>query len=99
MKRRTFKEELSEPRDWMIPFLLFIVFPCVIINYFSTSKWFCNFWNWHKESIDFDYKKGYCYCPRCGKKVEQNNSGSLRRVRDENYIKNKIRSEKLKVMN
>jgi hypothetical protein len=97
MKRRTIKEELSEQRVWMIPFLLFMVFPCVVINYFSTSKWFCSFWDWHKESIDFDYENNVGYCRRCGKKIEYRGN-SLRQVRDEKYIKNKIRSEKLKVI-
>jgi len=78
MKRRTFKEEISELRWWMFPMLLLIVLPCSAVDYFSTNKWFCNFWGWHKspQSQRFDGASFTGKCPRCGKSVLQDSQGN-----------------------
>lgn len=78
IRRRTFKEEISTLRWWMFPFLLVIGFPCLAINYFSKSKWFCTFWGWHKapNSLGFDGCSLKGTCPRCGEKVMQDSQGN-----------------------
>lgn len=75
---RTIKQELSEIRWWMFPLLLVIAFPCLAINYFSTSKWFCTFWGWHKAPTaqGFDGCSFTGKCPRCGKDVLQDSQGN-----------------------
>ena len=78
MKKRTFKEEISEPRWWMFPLLLLIAFPSMLISSYSTNKWFCNFWGWHKspQSQGFDGASSTGICPRCNKGVLQDSQGN-----------------------
>lgn len=76
--RRTIKEELSQPRWWMLPVLMVIALPCLVVDYFSNSKWFCTFWGWHKAPLQqgFDGVSFNGECPRCGKKVLQDSWGN-----------------------
>lgn len=78
MFRRTLKEELSEPRIWMVPFLMIICIPASIINYFSTNKWFCTFWSWYKtpQEEGFDGCSSTSICPRCEIFVLQDSQGN-----------------------
>jgi hypothetical protein len=78
MKKRTFREEISEIRWWMFPILVIIALPCTIIDNYSNSKWFCNFWGWHKapKSQGFNGCSYNGCCPRCGKSVLQDSQGN-----------------------
>ena len=63
---------------WMFPFLLVIVIPCWIADFFSDNEWFCKFWGWHKKP-DFVGNDGCSNngrCPRCGKEVLQDSQGN-----------------------
>lgn len=75
---RTIKEELSHMRWWMLPILLVIVIPCVLIDRFSNSLWFCKFWGWHKapEEQGSDGCSNTGTCPRCGAYVLQDSQGN-----------------------
>jgi hypothetical protein len=78
MKTRTFKEEISEIRWWMLPILMAICLPASIVDYFSASTWFCTFWGWHKAPKEqgFDGCSANGQCPRCGNKVLQDGQGN-----------------------
>jgi hypothetical protein len=78
MKMRTFKEEISKARWWMLPILIVIALPCSIIDCFSNNKWFCTFWGWHKtpKVQRFDGCNSNGCCSRCGKTVIQDSQGN-----------------------
>lgn len=55
-----------------------IMFIFLLINKYSKSKWFCNFWGWHKEpeiieTFDMFLLKGKC--PRCNQEVMRDSNG------------------------
>lgn len=56
---------------------IIIAFPCLLINTVSKSKWFCNFYGWHKSPIEqsFDGCSNSGRCPRCNKPVLQDSNG------------------------
>ena len=64
-------------RWWMLPILILIFIPCSIISYFSTNKWFCNFWGWHKSPREQRFNGSSCIgiCPRCENEVLQDSNG------------------------
>lgn len=57
---------------------LLILIPCGIIDLFSNSKWFCNFWGWHKAPTNQGWDGGSFNgtCPRCDKEVMQDGQGN-----------------------
>ena len=61
----------------MFPALILMVIPCMIIDSFSKSTWFCTFWGWHKapHSQGFDGCSCTGNCPRCGADVLQDGPG------------------------
>jgi hypothetical protein len=63
---------------WMFPFLLIIVIPCLIIDHFSESILFCEFWGWHMRPnvIGNDGCSNNGRCPRCDKHVLQDSQGN-----------------------
>ena len=75
---RTIKEELSEIRFWMVPFLIVLVIPLSVIDYFSANRWFCDFMGWHRRPKEqgFDGCSFNGKCPRCKEDVLQDGQGN-----------------------
>jgi hypothetical protein len=57
---------------------IFVMVMLSIISSFSSSKWFCDTFGWHRAPIHqgFDGCSINGTCPRCGKEVMQDSQGN-----------------------